>query len=283
MSETPRLSELKRSLKLGWLVFPVAEAGKTPVYKGGCRDATRSLQRAVNHWQRYPNHNYGIATGGPSGIFVLDIDPPQGEASLATLCSKYGPLPATVTVITAKGRHLYYKTNTVVVANSAGRLGPGIDVRGDGGYVVGVGSVHPSGHVYRFADGHDPPSIPVALAPPWLLQLVKKPKLGKAVPPSAGANAVKSKRDVAYGQVALDREVQRLCSAPLHQRNDTLQSLRLPTGPTYRGRVSGRTGGSPATCPDCDGNRVGCRRDTQNNPKWYRSRQAVPTPSSASS
>ena len=153
MSTNSVLKELRRVLKLGWSVFPLLEAGKVPVYKGGCRDATRSLQRVQNHWQRCPNHNYGIATGAPSGIFVLDIDGPEGEASLAALCAEYGPLPPTVTVITAKGRHLYFKTIGVLIGNSAGKLGPGIDVRGDGGYVVGAGSVHPSGHVYRYADG----------------------------------------------------------------------------------------------------------------------------------
>src|SRR5258708_29463870 len=125
------LPELKWALKLGCSVFPLLEAGKAPVYRGGCRDATRSLQRVVNHWRQHPNHNYGVATGAPSAIFVLDIDGPDGEASLSALCAKYGPPPPTVTVITAKGRHLYFKTNGVLIGNTVSKLGRGIDSRGD--------------------------------------------------------------------------------------------------------------------------------------------------------
>jgi hypothetical protein len=54
-----------KALKTGWAVFAVVEAGKIPVYRGGCGDATRSRPRVLNHWQQHPNHNYGIATGTP--------------------------------------------------------------------------------------------------------------------------------------------------------------------------------------------------------------------------
>ena len=144
------------SLEFGLAVFPLGERDKRPVYAGGCRDATRSRQSVLNHWSRFPKHNYGIATGTLSGIFVLDIDGLLGETSWQALCAKHGPpLPPTVTVITANGRHLYFKTDGVLVGNTVGKLGPGIDVRGDGGYVVGAGSIHPSGHVYRYANGEE--------------------------------------------------------------------------------------------------------------------------------
>jgi putative DNA primase/helicase len=152
MSNVEIQKGLMKALKAGWAVFPLVEAGKTPVYPGGCRAATRSVQRVLNHWKQHPNRNYGIATGKPSGIFVLDIDGSEGEASLRSLCAKNGLLLPTVTVLTAKGRHLYFDTNGLLIGNSVGKLGPGIDVRGDGGYVVGAGSVHPSGHVYRYAN-----------------------------------------------------------------------------------------------------------------------------------
>src|SRR3954463_4343467 len=100
-----------KALDAGLAVFPLIEAGKTPVYPGSCHTATRSRQLVLNHWRKYPRRNYGVATGRPSGIFVVDIDGPEGEASLIALCAKYGLLPPTVTVITAKGRHLYFKTN----------------------------------------------------------------------------------------------------------------------------------------------------------------------------
>ncbi len=131
MSNVEILKGLMKALNAGWAVFPLVEAGKTPLYRGGRRDATRSRPRVLNHWKQYPYHNYGIATGKPSGIFVLDIDGPEGEASLVSLCAKNGLLLPTVTVITANGRHLYFKTDGVLVGNSVGKLGPGIDVRAE--------------------------------------------------------------------------------------------------------------------------------------------------------
>ena len=221
---------LKQALKASWAVFPLAEAGKTPVYRGGCRDATRSVQRVSNHFQQHPNHNYGVATGKPSGIFVVDIDGPEGEASLRSLCAKNGLLPSTVVVLTAKGRHLYFKNNGLPIGNTAGKLGPGIDVRGDGGYVVGAGSVHPSGHIYRYADGHDPRSIQVAQSPAWLLELVRKPVPPKASSLTETANRPKSERDQRYGQAALHGELRRLANAPLHRRNNTRNHCTFKLG-----------------------------------------------------
>src|ERR1700693_4123492 len=152
-----------RSLDAGLAVFPAREGGKDPACRGGCRDATRSRDRVIRHWRQHPSHNYGIATGKASEIFVVDIDGSKGEASLRALCAKYSPLPPTVTVITANGRHLYFRTGGVVVGSSTGKLGPDLDVRGDGGYVIGAGSVHPSGQLFRYADGHDPESMPIAM------------------------------------------------------------------------------------------------------------------------
>ncbi len=88
--------------------------------------------------RRYPNANVAIATGAISGLVVIDIDGPDGEASLATL----PPMPETRIVQTGRGRHLYFAHPGGAVPNSAGKLGKGIDVRGDSGYVVAPPSRH---------------------------------------------------------------------------------------------------------------------------------------------
>src|SRR5690348_5090902 len=108
MTDTDQISYwVLQALDAGWAVFPLIAAGKTPAYKGGCRDATRSRARVLRHWKKNPRHNYGIATGNLSGIFVIDIDGPNGERSWQALVAKHGPPTPTVTVITANGRHLY--------------------------------------------------------------------------------------------------------------------------------------------------------------------------------
>ena len=94
------------------------------------------------------------------------------SASLKELQAEHGRLPKTVTVQTGKGRHRYFRCDGARVGNSAGRLGKGIDIRGEGGYVVAAGSVHASGATYRFVDGRGLDEIAVAPAPKWLLDFV---------------------------------------------------------------------------------------------------------------
>ena len=78
------------------------------------------------------------------GIFVLDVDGDVGNANLEAVQAKHGHLPKTITVKTGNGRHYYFRCDGARVGNSVGRLGKGIDVRGDGGYVV-VGAANSPG------------------------------------------------------------------------------------------------------------------------------------------
>ena len=113
-----------------------------------------------------PDNNVAIATGPASGIFVVDVDGLDAEATLRRLEAEHGALPATVEVITARGRHIYFKWPQEAVRNSAGKIGAHIDVRGDGGYVLCPPSIHPSGRRYSWSvDSADR----IAEAPGWLL------------------------------------------------------------------------------------------------------------------
>lgn len=154
---------------LGQSVFPLH--GKAPI-KGsrGLLDATRDADAIRSMWR--PDANVGIATGDPSGVWVLDIDPEHGgEDSLLALQVAHDDLPETLTVRTGGGgRHFYWlMPSGVEVRNRAG-LGDdgGIDVRGTGGYVVAPPSIHPdTGARYEWTGGR-----PV-LAPQWLLDWVR--------------------------------------------------------------------------------------------------------------
>jgi putative DNA primase/helicase len=158
-----------RYARRGWPVLPLhtaedgqcscaagqscAHPGKHPRTPNGVKDATNNRTIIKEWWNRWPDANVGIATGQPSGIFVLDVDGEVGRANRKKLQEEHGPLPKTVTVKTGKGRHRYFRCDGARVGNSAGRLGKGIDVRGEGGYVVAAGSVHASGVPYRFVEG----------------------------------------------------------------------------------------------------------------------------------
>jgi hypothetical protein len=102
-------------------------------------------------WEIYPDANIGLATGPKSGVWVLDVDGPEGEATLAQYVADNTDLPNCPQQITGKGRHLFFAwPEGQHIGNSSRRLGPGLDVRGDGGYVLVAPSIHPNGSEYRW-------------------------------------------------------------------------------------------------------------------------------------
>jgi len=165
----------------GLAVFPCQPRGKEPACDTGLHAATTDVERINRWWHAFPDLNIGIATGTASGIFVLDIDGEDGEGSLLKLETEHGALPATVEAITGKGRHCYFRTGKHKIWNSVGQLGIGLDVRGDGGYVVAPPSIHPSGRPYAWSVDT---ARDFADAPDWLITKISTVKTnGKAGKP----------------------------------------------------------------------------------------------------
>jgi hypothetical protein len=117
-------------------IFPCVPRDKRPATEHGLKDATTDLDTIRQWWRSEPQYNIGVATGAASKVFAVDVDGLDAEFELRRLEAKHGNLPATVEVITARGRHLYFQMPDRPVCNSAGKIAPGIDVRGDGGYVL---------------------------------------------------------------------------------------------------------------------------------------------------
>ncbi len=141
--------------------------GKHPSTKHGLRDASNDPDVIVNLFKGKVSPNLGIATGPVSGIFVLDVDGPMGEASLA----KFPPLPETLTSTTGRGRHLFFRyPEGIKVFTRSSKFASGLDVRGEGGYVVAPPSAHYSGVTYQFLD----PEVPIADAPDWLIEITSQ-------------------------------------------------------------------------------------------------------------
>jgi hypothetical protein len=141
------------------------------------------------------------------------------EAELRKLERQYGALPPTVEAITARGRHLYFEWPGRMVRNSAGKVGPGLDVRGAGGYVLAPPSVHPSGRRYAWSvDSIDTP----AAAPEWLLTVAADKPMNGATPPPEWRALVKG---VAEG--ARDCSTARLAGHLLRHHIDPLVVLDL--------------------------------------------------------
>jgi hypothetical protein len=155
-------------------VFPIRERAKTPLTRNGFLSASADEGQIAAWFQARPEANLAIRTGSVSGVFVLDIDARHGgDETLRDLEARYGPLPDTWRALTGGGGvHLYFRHPGYAVPCSAGKVGAGIDVRGDGGYVVAPPSTHESGRDYVWEFGFGPDDVPLADAPPWLLSLI---------------------------------------------------------------------------------------------------------------
>lgn len=151
--------------------------GKHPVTQNGLKNATVRKDWIEAWWKRWPFANVGIVTGQTSGLVVVDIDPRHGgDESLDALFSKHEPFPDTVEVMTGGGgRHFYFRHPGVEIRNSANRIGRGVDVRGDGGYVLAPPSEHISGRHYEWEGSSEPGDVPIADMPQWLVSLLSRP------------------------------------------------------------------------------------------------------------
>lgn len=152
--------------RLGLAVFPIRPRSKQPLTEHGFKDASKDPQQIEKWWSRWPDANIGIATGSVSGGLVvidLDVDKDKGIDGRATLRdweAQYGKLPdKTWLSITGRGGYHYFYHDTSVVKNRT-NIYEGIDIRGDGGYVVAPPSVHPNGRTYEWEQ--DPILYPLA-------------------------------------------------------------------------------------------------------------------------
>jgi hypothetical protein len=155
------------------------DAGKHPRTQHGLLDATTAEATIRRWWTRWPDANVAIATGAASGVWVLDVDPRHGgDDTLADLERQHGTLPPTITALTGGGgRHLLWKYTTPIPTKA--NVLPGIDVRGDGGYIVAPGSTHLSGKSYIWEIGLGPDEICRAEAPAWLVAPVTAREAGR--------------------------------------------------------------------------------------------------------
>ena len=166
--------------RCGIPVFPCNPIDKKPLTPNGFKDATRDETQIRAWWQQYPNAMIGAPMGPASNLWAidLDLDPARkidGKATLDQLVTQRGALPLTWATITPRGgRHLIFVWDpNVEIRNSASKIGPGIDVRGNGGYICLPPSRNATGGTYQWEPGGPGTA---ALAPPWLIALAKAKK-----------------------------------------------------------------------------------------------------------
>ena len=173
----------------GVRVFPCEAGGKRPLTADGFPEATTDGASIRRWWGRWPNANVAIPTGERPGLLVLDVDAgdgtDEGTDSMALLELSRGQPPKTSCAATGGGGvHLYFRHPSVQelraaglytqqVRNSQGLLGDGLDVRGEGGYIV----VPPSStlRAYRWIDRSPPAGAS------WLLGCLKAATSGETL------------------------------------------------------------------------------------------------------
>lgn len=250
---------------LGWHVFPCAPGAKRPAFTRNWQDlATTDPDRIRSWWSKAPHQPYNIGIAcGPSGLVVVDLDIENtpdarenrlvsGAVSLELLCRLNGqryPAGTYIVDTPSGGCHLYFTAPATPVRNSAGRAGPLIDIRADGGYVVGAGS--------RTGEGTYTPRgdfLPLPLPfPSWLARLLSAasaPRPAASVPRQAPASAPpqaappqaappQSAQPLpppgtamgrAYALTALREQTRRVAAARPGTRNDTLNRAAFGLG-----------------------------------------------------
>ena len=219
----------------GWHVFPCAPGGKRPALRENWQELATADAERVRAWWARSRYNIGIACG-PSGLVIIDLDVARDPASvdpaaarhgtdvLDGLCRAHGePYPAgTYAVATPSGgHHLYFTATGPRVRNSAGRLGPLIDVRADGGYVVAAGS-RIGRRAYVVMDEAGPAPLPAWIA--GLLEDKPPPEVPQPLP------AAGSQQGTAYAMAALRDETRRVAAAAIGTRNHTLNRAAFSLG-----------------------------------------------------
>jgi len=193
-SQTPDRDLLKYALSYaskGWKVIPLHnimndkctcskgsdcnKPGKHPRAWHGSKDATVNENIIKDWWAKYPNANIGIVTGKVSGIVALDVDPANGGLeSFLELIDKHDPLTTLTQQTGGDGFHYIFNyPEGINLNNSASKLGKGLDIRANGGYIVAPPSNHISGGEYKWLelDNNSPNDLPT-----WLLEKIHKPK-----------------------------------------------------------------------------------------------------------
>jgi len=179
--------------------------GKHPRTPHGVNDATTDEAAIRSWWTRWPSANIGIATGAASGIVVLDIDNRHaGKQSLEELERRHEMLSPTATVRTGGGgNHLFFRHPGGRIPNRTDLLGlSGLDIRGDGGYVVAPPSRHVSGEIYLWEASPD--EVAISEMPPWLIHLLLEPtkRAGDGPASEAGPKIMEGQRNSCLASLA---------------------------------------------------------------------------------
>jgi len=161
----------------GWAVFPLQPRGKRPLPGSrGHNDASTDPRVIRRWWKEVPDANVGIRCCSQNGPIILDLDGPEGRISISDL-----KLPRTLQATSGRKhrRHFYFRGGLKKEIRRKLKFLPGVDLLGDGGYVVAPPSIHPkTGKPYRWVNGYK-----AAKLPPSVIRRGKKKPTPTQAPP----------------------------------------------------------------------------------------------------
>jgi len=171
------LDQALRYLAMGLSVIPLRPRDKKPSITSWLPFQSEAAgEDQLRKWFADGRRNLGLITGAVSGVIVVDADNLEAERWIQA------NHPSPMTTRTGKGRHFFFRHPGTTVRNGARLRGMALDVRGDGGYVVAPGSIHPSGDLYTEEGVWDPAALPV-FDITWLRDAVPEaPSSGRVVP-----------------------------------------------------------------------------------------------------
>jgi len=171
-SDKSTQQQILRLADRGLRLFPCVPREKTPAVTDWAVRATCDAALLAQWFEKFPDCNWAVASGEGSACWVLDIDGDDGLRSCLELRAHHNHI-TTLATRTQRGWHMFFAwPEDGGIRNSAGKVRPGLDVRGAGGYVLVPPSIHPSGHRYEWIS-EDAAVLP---APDWLLAMVTVPK-----------------------------------------------------------------------------------------------------------
>ncbi len=210
-------------------VLPCKPTTKAPYIKRGLNAASTDADRIREWWRQHPDAMIGCPCGD-NDFFAIDLDlrdHANGIGAWMDINKKSGDIaaPGAIGKTPSGGFHYLFAKPARKVMTRAGKLAPGIDIRGDGGYVVLPPSCNADGVCYEWQNEWHP-AEPLSPAPGWLLELVCEE------PDDDGAEVVRMilSGGTVYGMTALEGEVEKIRSAKAGTRNDILNNSAFKVG-----------------------------------------------------
>ncbi len=197
----------------------------------GFQDATTDADRIRSWWLQWPGALVGMPTG--AGRLVLDIDAKGEVDGWLTLEERGWEIPADAPrVRTASGgAHVVFEAPPFRVTISAGEIGPGLDIRCEGGYVIAAGSVREDGE-YQWVVGDHESYLSPGRLPTWLLARLMELAAAKQ---RRGEPQGEGRPSSAWGRATLERECETVRSAQRGTRNTVLNKAAFKVGQAVGG------------------------------------------------